>query len=166
MKRWLLTLASAAVLSVSLAGCGGSSDTPAADNTSASGSADTQQVQEQQPEAPASDYAVTIDGAQLSSDYDGKPAVVVTYTFTNNSDEATAFLTAIDAEVYQNGVQCDTAIMTDVDTSASMNKIKPGASTQVLMAYSLTDESDIEVEVYELFSIDSAPLVTQTFSLA
>ena len=35
---------------------------------------------------------------------------MVTYTFTNNSDEATSFMVALYPKVFQNGVELGTAI--------------------------------------------------------
>ena len=47
-----------------------------------------------------------------------------------------------------------------------MAEIKPGASTQARLAYSLSDQSDITVEVEELFSLDDTMLAEATFSVA
>lgn len=113
-----------------------------------------------------SDYAVTIDAARVTQDYEGNPAVVVTYTFTNNSDDTTSFLVALNAQVFQNGIQLDAAYMVDdVDVSSTMTNIKPGASIQVEEVYALNDMSDIEVEVSELFSFSDELLASRTFTL-
>ena len=47
-----------------------------------------------------------------------------------------------------------------------MAEIKPGSTTTARIAYSLTDESDVTVEVEELFSLDDTMLAEATFSVA
>ena len=109
---------------------------------------------------------VTIDGCRVTEDYQGNPAVVVTYTFTNNSDEATSFMVALYPKVFQNGVELGTAIGSDWDSEKYSSDVKPGSSTTVEMGYALEDMSDITVEVEELLSFSDAVLAEQTFSLS
>ena len=158
----VVALAAAVAAPLTLTACGGESEAePEA--------VAEEQAQEAEPaeQAPASDYAVTIDGATVTTDYDGNPAVIVDYTFTNNSDEATSFSAACYAKVFQNGVQLEPAIVTSEDLgNGSIAEIKPGATTQVRSAYTLTDQSDISVEVEELFSLDDTMLAEATFSVA
>lgn len=111
-------------------------------------------------------YGVTIDGCRVTEDYEGNPAAVVTYTFTNNSDEATSFMVALYPKVFQNGVELSTAIGTDWDSEKYSSDVKPGSSTTVEIGYALEDMSDITVEVGELLSFDDAVLAEQTFSLS
>lgn len=152
----VVTLAAAVASPLALAGCGNSDEAPA----------DDAPAEQTEPEAPASDYAVTIDGATVTEDYEGNPAVIVDYTFTNNSDEATSFAVACHAKVFQSGVQLESAITMDDLGNGYMAEIKPGASTQARLAYSLTDQSDITVEVEEFFSLDDTMLAEATFSVA
>ena len=114
-------------------------------------------------------YSVEILNARLTSTYDNKPAVVVTYRFTNNTnDTATSFYIAFDDEVYQNGVGLNSAyVLKDGDPYDSDNaskEIKKGSSIEVEQAYILNDSSTpIEVEVKELFSF-SDKTVSRTFN--
>ena len=119
-----------------------------------SGSAAEPQAAEQS-EATQAAYGVTIDGCRVTEDYQGNPAVVVTYTFTNNSDEATSFMVALYPKVFQNW-----------DSEKYSSDVKPGSSTTVEMGYALEDMSDITVEVEELLSFSDAVLAEQTFSLS
>jgi hypothetical protein len=138
----------------------GSSD--AADSSGSSDSSDTSS----DGQGTLGDYAVVIESMTVENDYEGNPAAVITYSFTNNGDDEQSFLTALSAEVYQNGVQLQTAIMDDVDTSSSMTNIKPGVTLEVVEAYSLNDDtSPIDVEVSELFSMSSDE-VTKTFDIS
>ncbi|WP_290995962.1 DUF5067 domain-containing protein [Gordonibacter sp.] len=156
------------VLAASLAGCmmlfGCSSGGSSVENEKTSDPTPPEPAQQQ--EQADSKYAVTIDDCQVTSDYSGKPAIVVTYTFANNSEKATSFVVAISAKCFQNGVQLDSAIVNDIDSQSTMNEIKPGTTTTVQWAYLLDDQSDVSVECTELISFSDAVLAEKTFSVA
>ena len=145
MKK-ILALLLVLTLAFSLAACGAKKEEPKAE----------------------SKYAVTIDSAKVGEDYSHNPCVFVTYTFTNVSDdEPTSFMTALHAEVYQNGVQCETAFADTDGGGNSMTKVRAGSSIEVTSAYELQDTtSDVEVEVGELFSWDNTKLATKSFQIA
>lgn len=147
-----------------------SSDTGADAPSSQQSAADDESSEPQAAEQASSEspYAVTIDGCLLTEDYEGNPAVTVTYTFTNNSDEATSPAVALGEKVFQNGAQCDVALVMDGSDNAgkSMNEVKPGGSITYDISYEIADTSDVTVEVEELFSWDDTLLAEQTFSLA
>lgn len=156
------TLALAAALApFALSGCGGTSSS-AEDSTPA----EEQPAESQVSESTQSDYAVTIDGSTVTTDYEGAPAIIVDYTFTNNSEEDTSFAVACAQKAFQNGVQLENAIVTEDLGNGYMAEIKPGSTTTARIAYSLTDESDVTVEVQELFSLDDTMLAEATFSVA
>lgn len=117
------------------------------------------------------DYSVVIDSCRLAKDYEGKDVVIVKYIFTNVSGEnATAFWTAFDDTVYQNGVGLNESYFVSDSAGYSsdnqMKEIKAGASLDVEVAYELNDTTtDIEVEVKELISFND-DVVTKTFSIA
>lgn len=116
------------------------------------------------------DYTVVIDSCRLAKDYDKKSVVIVKYIFTNVADEEpTAFFTAFDDAVYQDGVGLNNAyILADNAKYSADNQtkeIKKGASIEVEVAYELNDtKTDIEVEVSELFSFNDKK-ITRTFSI-
>ena len=130
--------------------------------------AETAEEAEPAEETAASDYAVTIDSARVGTDYSDDPCIFITYTFTNVSDEdAAAFTTSVHPEVYQDGVQCETAFADTDGGGNSMTKVKMGSSIEVVCAYELQNTtSDVEVEVEELFSWDDVKLATRTFQIA
>lgn len=150
-------LAVALATPFALAGCGGS------DDPESSGGAPAEQSE---VEEPASDYVVTIDGSTVTTDYEDNPAIIIDYSFTNNSEEAISFAVACHAKVFQNGVQLENAIVTEDLGNGYMAEIKPGATTTARLAYALTDESDVTVEVEELFSLDDTLLAEATYSVA
>lgn len=131
-----------------------------------SGSAAEPQAVEQS-EATQAAYGVTIDDCRVTEDYRGNPAAVVTYTFTNNSDEATSPAVAVHAKAFQNGTELELAVVADAEESGkSMNEVKPGSSITYESAYELADMSDLTVEVEELFSFSDELIAEQTFSLS
>lgn len=148
---------------LALAGCSGSSG-GSGRATSSGSEAPAAAEQADQTQAASSKYEVTIDSARVTEDYSGDPAVVIGFTFTNNSDDKANFTFATSVEVYQNGVELDLAIVGDIENNG-LNDIKPGATIQTEQAYSLNDMSDIEVEVSELLSFSDDLLASKTFTL-
>lgn len=116
------------------------------------------------------DYKVEIKGFRLASDYEGKPVVIITYGFSNVSDDdSAAFLYSIDSAVYQNGVGLNEALFLNDNANYSLDnqtkELKMGASLDIEVAYELNDTtSDIEVEVKESFSFNDK-ILTKTFSI-
>ena len=108
-------------------------------------------------------YGVSVDGAELTSDFSGNPAVVVTFSFTNRSDAATSLISAVIPEVYQDGVQCQMA-MAQTDGNA-LSRVKPGSTVSASLAYSVKDGSDITVEVREAFDTSGELLAQATLPL-
>ena len=163
-RALVVTLALVAATSpLALAGCDGSDagdDAPAAEQPA------EEQTEQPAEEKASSKYAVTIDGSTVTTDYEGKPAIIVDYTFTNNSDDATSFAVACSQKAFQNGVQLETAVVLDDLGNGYLAEIKPGATTSARMAYSLADESDVTVEVKELISFDDTILAEATFPVA
>ena len=119
----------------------------------------SQDAPAQAEQEAASDYAVTIDDCRMTEDYEGNPAAVVTFTFTNNSEETTSPAVALHAQVFQNGTELEMAITTDnEDADKYMNDVKPGSSITYGLAYELEDTSDITVEVQELAAFNDVLL--------
>ena len=164
MRKKIGTLAAACALAacVGLFGCSsGGSEAPSGEKAD-----DAAQAAQKEPEQKESKYAVSIDECTVVQDYAGKAAIVVTYTFTNNAGKAVPFFTAVSAKAFQNGVQLDTAIVSDIDSQSSMNEIKSGATTTVQQAYLLDDQSQVSVECTELISLDDTVLAEKTFDVA
>ena len=165
IARFALTFAlavAAVVAPVALAGC---DDSPSGgDSAPAAEEQQAEQAEEATPQE--SEYVVSIDGSTVTTDYQGAPAIIVDYTFTNNSDDANSFAVACSQKAFQNGVQLETAIVSEDLGNGYMAEIKPGATTTARMAYSLTDQSDVTVEVEKLISLDDTVLAEATFSVA
>ena len=115
------------------------------------------------------DYTVEILSARKSTDYEGKDAIVIRYSFTNNSDDATSFMFATQSKAFQDGVELEMAVLMDDDTYNSQDltkEIKTGASIEVEKAFVLDSDSPVEAEVSELVSFDDEQKVEKTFDLA
>lgn len=165
MKKPIVALVTACMLAcMTMVACSnGEPQEPAQD----SASSESASVETKEEQAPESEYAASIDDLVATTDYEGKPAVMVTYSWTNNSEEATSAAVALSLKAFQNGVQLDTGIVTgDIDSEGYMAEVKPGAGTTFQMAYLLDDQSDVTVEVSELISFDDSLLAEQVFTLA
>lgn len=187
MKNKVLALLLCGAMALSLTGCTvtESGDTP-------SGSAPVDPPKQSEPAVPSpsesteasasvvapaaleaagalGDYSADIKDFVLAKDYNGKPAIVITYTFTNNSENATSAMVALVESAYQNGVQLDGAIVTDdkvYSSSNSMLEIKTGGSLDIQAAYTLTsDTAPVEFELSELVSF-SDEVLGKTFEIA
>lgn len=116
------------------------------------------------------DYNVDINGCRVAQDYEGKPVIIIQYTFKNVADdEAASFTWSISDKVYQNGVELEQAYSLDDSANYSSENqstnIKMGASIEVEVAYELRDTTaDVEVELEELISF-SDKSVKKTFKL-
>lgn len=191
--RTIALILSAGLLSIGLAGCGSSvsssgpssavadSSAPSSEPVSSASSEtvsseDVSEAVSEEESAPApadsgslGDYHVAILSARKAVDYEGKPALVVSYKFTNNAADNKMFLSSVSGKAFQDGVQLETAIITGddgINAENQMKELKTGASIEVDVAYLLDNEtSDVEVEVSELISFSDEKLV-KTFNLA
>lgn len=136
-------------------------------SSSASASSSAEATGDTYEQATDSKYAVTIDSCKQTKDYSGKAAVIITYTWTNNSDEARSFMTAISDKAFQDGVELETAILSGSSDTNSMKEIKPGKSLKVTQAFLLDSKSEpVTVECSEWASFSDALLAKKTFNLS
>ena len=168
MKR-IISLITVTLLVFTIAfmsvGCGSDGDVSPDNNSSKVDSAS----KPEQNSNKLGDYAVEIKSARLSEDYEGKPAVIITYGFTNNGDDEAAMYTSLTDKVYQEGIECEQAyFMADSANYNSDNQsksIKKGVTLDVEVAYKLNNtDSPVEVEVSEFISF-SDKKVTKTFEI-
>lgn len=114
-------------------------------------------------------YYIEIKSAALTTDFEGNPAIVITYSWTNNSEETTSADVCFLEKAFQNGIQIDSAIIgkSDIyDSMLGMKDIRPGATLDVQAAYLITSSTAIvEFEVSELFSL-SDDIVSMDFDPA
>ncbi|MCD7873296.1 MAG: DUF5067 domain-containing protein [Clostridiales bacterium] len=108
------------------------------------------------------DYKCVVKEATVCKDWLGKDAVLITFDFTNNSDQAESFDLALQANAYQDGVGLESTFTGKDETDNLIDvEIKPGVTKEVKKAYILRDKStDIEMEISELFSLTDDKIVT------
>lgn len=159
-------------LALLLAACGGTPAPPAPPSSSAppaeASPAPAPAPAPKPPETTTSQYIVELNGVTVVSDYEGNPAVLIDYVFTNNSEETTSAGAALNIQVFQNGVELESAFVTLEDyEDDSYKDIRPGASINVSSAYSLGDTSaSIEVEVRDWQLLpDNSIIAYKEFSL-
>lgn len=102
------------------------------------------------------DYYVDIKKAEIAEDYKGNPIVVITYEFTNNSDDSRSAMWAISEKAFQDGVELDDAYVVDdeiYDRDNARREIRPGTTVDVQCAFILTSDSVVEFELKELISL-------------
>lgn len=116
------------------------------------------------------DYVVEVKGAKLSTDWDGNPAIVVTYAWTNNSAETTSAFSALSEQAFQDGVELERngADSKDYDGDLSWKDVRPGTTIDCQAAFTLTSETSIvEVEFEEFANFSSkAPKLLVEFDPA
>lgn len=135
--------------------------------TSSSSSAATQSssATAKSPSSKSAKFEANVDDVSVGEDYQGNPALIVTYSWKNNSDKSRSFASALHPRCYQNGVQLSTAIvLSGIDSEGYLADVKPGYGTTAQLAYELKDtENPVEIEVYELASFKGDPLASTTY---
>ncbi len=166
-----LVFATLVCIPLAFAACGGGDE---ADSKKAAQQEQKGGQDEVPKKAPASsgdigDYSFSINNYTLTSDYDGNPAIIVDFDFTNNGEETTSFMSAAHAKAFQDGVQLEVALIMNADvynSENSMKEIKTGATLNVQEAWVLTSESSpVEVELEEFLSFSDEKL-EKTFEIA
>lgn len=165
MKKIVLALI--LVFALALSACGSNSDDgnttstapePEAPNSEPAEPADTSS-------AVFDQVAVEIKDAHLTTDYEGNPAIVITYSWTNNSDDANMAMVTTVGNAYQGGIGLDTAIIMDdpnYDSDLYSTNIQPGATLDVQCAYVLRDTtSPVTFELEEFLSLTDAKAVKE-----
>lgn len=134
------------------------------DETVPSAQDDTNSVQAEgnnTSDSTLGDYGCVVKSAEITKDWTDKDAVLITYEFTNNSEDAISFDVALDAKAYQDGIGLESAILEE-DTDLGIDvEIKPSVTKEVRKAYVLRDTTTpVEIEVSELISFSDDKIVT------
>ncbi len=174
MKKKLLALILALAMAMSMAACGGGNNNEnSADNSADDAVTESEEVAEEtenvaKDEGTLGEYGVKINDCKFGKDYDGKKVIVISYDFTNNSDDSIAADFALSTKAFQNGIELESAYFLKddwYDGSQDSKEIKPGTTiTDCQEAFVLADNSDVEFEVAELISFNDETL-TKTFSI-
>lgn len=102
----------------------------------------------------------------LGVDSDGEPAVILTFDYTNNSEESNYAFTDFSINIFQDGISRDSAYLDfknewAKELSNFTTAIRDGASLTVCHAFSLDNiSSSIDVEVKEAINWDETQKMT------
>lgn len=94
------------------------------------------------------DYQALYTGAYVTKDYDGDDAIVASFTYTNNSDEAKSFMWAMFYTAMQGGVEMENStIFVSADSydyigEDNLLDVDPGSSLDVALTYKLRNLTD------------------------
>lgn len=137
--------------------------------TQEDGGAEEPSAAVQEQEGDLGSYHVEIKGAAAAADYEGKDAIVVTYSWTNNSGGTTSAYEALRVKAFQNGAALDSAVVIDsqkFDFSNYMREIRSGRTADVQIAFHLNSKTTaVDIEISELGS-SSGDTVVMEFDLA
>ncbi len=145
-----------------------SSSSQSESKPTASPSSQSESSRQENPDSAGKDsgnlgnYEISILSARRSVDYEGNPAIIVKYQFTNKSNENQNFMTAVSAKAFQKGVQLNSAVIIGDEQYTALDSTKdvqPNGTIELEKAYLVTDTtSDIVIEVTELFSLSDDKL--------
>lgn len=113
-------------------------------------------------------FVCDVTDVSKTTDANGKPAIIVTYYFKNNSDTAIDFDSALYTIVKQNdNTLIRTVLGTSDDTDlADTTATEPGATSKVKRAYTLNDQtSDVVFELYDNNDENNMYYLEYTFTL-
>lgn len=170
MRKRVLLIAGCLSLALYASACGGESSAPVEKTTVAptvesTAAPETEPATEAETKADLSapfsfetdDYSVEYVKHEVGKDYEGNPCVLVYYNFTNKSEEAASAMIKSYIQAFQNGIECDTAIVMDKNESISnyQKDIQKDITLEVCHAFSIKDMSDVKLEVSEVISFDN-----------
>ena len=163
MNKRALMAAASVLACFTLAGCGGGDQGPNESTPAAPAPTPSASTAPSQASAPAipgnscaadlSDCRVELKNVTLTDDYEGAPAIIVTYAWTNNSTETTSSMTSVSCSAYQDGSELGIAVIMDegaYDAEAFMQNIDPGEALDVQAAFVLDNTtSTVEIQLRE-----------------
>ena len=123
------------------------------------------------PEATESDtlnlttdkFTIKYKKHTITKDFAGNPCIMIYYDYTNHSSSASSAMVDVNLKAYQHGEVCDAAIPENNDDAIDhyTAEIQPEQTVTVCQAFTLTDESDVTVQVQEAFSFDEDATASQ-----
>lgn len=109
---------------------------------------------------------ISIVSWSLDKDYKGNDALVIEYAWTNTDDEPKSFMFSLSDKVFQNGIECETAIGCEsVDSGMLSKDIQPGVTYNVKAAYVLQDMTTAEVVIEKAFSFKDETVLNEKIDL-
>lgn len=110
-------------------------------------------------------YAIEVRNVQLTLDAEDVPAIVITYTWTNNSGGTVNAEGLFRVKAFQGGVQLDAAEIQDVwlyDPTAYTRELRPDATMELQAVFRLMSErAVIEFEVAPLPGVPGTSVIEE-----
>ena len=115
-------------------------------------------------EGDLGEYHVVINSAKKDVDYEGNPVIVISYTWTNNSEETTSPMGSMITQAFQDGVEIDDGIL-DHEYNDGMSDVRPGSSIDVDAVFNIKSDSTVEFEISAIEDMFKSPrpMVTMNF---
>lgn len=113
-------------------------------------------------------FVCDVTDVSKTTDANGKPAIIVTYSFKNNSSTAIAFDNALYTIALQNDDTLSKTLLGTSDDSAltDVSLTQPGETSKIMRAYTLQDEtSNITFEIYDNTDENNMYYLEYTFTL-
>lgn len=113
-------------------------------------------------------FVCDVTDVSKTTDANGKPAIIVTYSFKNNSSTAIAFDNALYTIALQNDDTLSKTLLGTSDDSAltDVSLTQPGETSKIMRAYTLQDEtSDVVFELYDNTDENNMYYLEYEFSL-
>ena len=177
MKKKMLSLLLIAVLMLSMGACSSSESTGTSKATENKGTT-VLEAPPKETEIPDESLSASGDLGEVSvsigdlehiKDYDGNPAILIHFTFTNNSEENQSAMISLSCKAFQNGIGLEDAFIMDeniYDSSDLMKEIQHGSTIELAKAYALSsDTAPVEFVVSESITFDDIKL-GKTYELA
>lgn len=163
----LLTL----ILVFSLVACGNDSNSDSVDAIPASPgeSNNEDSATSHDGQGTLGDYDVSFTGYVLAKDYEDNDAIIISYDFTNNSEETVSAMVALQIQAFQDGIELESAILFDApegyNSENEWKDIKTGATLNCQAVFVLSNTSSpVEVEASEFISFSDA-VVSCTYDI-
>lgn len=104
------------------------------------------------PEGAVGEFYVKLNDCSITTDYEGKDAIIVDYSFTNSSEETVCALVSVLLKAFQDGVELDLATVMR-DEFNEQKDLRPGTTIDGCQAaFLLTSDSPVEVEVSDIWN--------------
>lgn len=155
------------MLTTALVGCGstGTTTNQGTEQVKETAAVETQEEKQVTEDGTLGKYKIEFGSAEkVTSEYEEGDLLMVTYTFTNNSEEAVAADISLMLKAFQDGIEVDKVFDSSLTGDNASKSIKPGASLECKQLFKLTSTSDLEVEATDLFSFDDS-VVTKTYTI-
>lgn len=101
------------------------------------------------------DYYVEVLGAALTTDYEGKDAITITFSWTNNSEDTTNVGSSLLYQAFQDGVQLDYTVVESEYSDNEYRDVRPGTTITIDVSYILSSDSTVEFELSDWLSYNN-----------